>query len=149
MGVARIAALLCVCASATACSTRGVDVPCACPCECFAVRTDFACSPSVLPVVALSGPCEVGEPYAAQFGNVPTIAGTGTGVCHATLSLGDGGTFATDITFTAQWYACGSDPHGCGEDFEAVTDTWPIDNACADAGAADALPDMASGDADE
>ena len=77
---------------------------------------------------------------------IPLIGGTGAGTCHATITLADGAAFSTNITFAAQWHACGNDPQGCGEDFESDTRVWMIHNSCADAGSLDAMPDVASGD---
>jgi hypothetical protein len=37
------------------------------------------------------------------------------GICHVELRYEDGSSFAADVTFTAEWLPCGSDPHGCGE----------------------------------
>jgi hypothetical protein len=80
---------------------------------------------------------------------IPLIGGTDAGTCHATITVANGEAYSTDITFAGRWAGCGSDPHGCGEDFESDASTWMIDNACADAGSPDALPDVASGDEHE
>jgi hypothetical protein len=72
---------------------------------------------------------------------VPLIQGTGVGTCFATLTLANGATYSKDITFASAWYACGSDPHGCGEDFESDAGSyWFIDNPCDEGGS----PDVAS-----
>ncbi len=95
-------------------------------------------------MLTLSGPCRQTNSFSPDA-LTSAILGTGTGVCEATVTLADGGaTYSTDITFATTWYACGSNPHGCGYDFEADATTWAIDNACADAGLTDAMADAAS-----
>jgi hypothetical protein len=107
------------------------------------------CPPKDTPSLILRGPChQVGQMEAPNGGIIPFIGGTGDGTCHAILTLADGEAYSTDITFTGQWPACGSDPHGCGEAFDSDASTWAIDNACQDAGLTDAAADGAPGDSE-
>ena len=107
------------------------------------------CPPKDTPSLSLSGPChQVGQMEAPNGAIIPFIGGTGDGTCHATLTLADGEAYSTDITFTGQWLACGSNPHGCGEEFDSDANTWSIDNACQDAGLTDAAADGTPGDSE-
>jgi len=134
-------AIVPICAMAATCSNN--DENCACPCVCFVVQPQFSCTPTETPTLSLSGPCQQNG-YSVQDNGVeiPGIGGTGAGTCHATFMVAGGASYSTDIAFAEQWYPCGSDPHGCGHDFESDASTWMIENACADAGS-DAPPDVA------
>ncbi|HEY6463557.1 MAG TPA: hypothetical protein VIY73_25490 [Polyangiaceae bacterium] len=37
------------------------------------------------------------------------------GTCRVLVTLSNGATLSTDVTFTPVWEPCGSDPHGCGQ----------------------------------
>jgi hypothetical protein len=146
-----IAAPTAICMCVAGCPIGGTGgSQCFCPLFEASVAPVFACLPSEMPVLSLSGPCRVDATRVsgAEWA-VPIIVGTGAGVCHATLTLGDGASYSTDITFTSEWLACGSDPHGCGEGVASDMSTWTIDNACLDAGQFDARVDGAPDDADE
>ena len=93
------------------------------------------------PVLALSGVCAgTGGEQSGQL----TFGSTGAGTC----TYADGTAYTTDVEFTGQWRACGSDPHGCGEQFAPVglptepggyLDVLAVGDACLDAGSGDAL----------
>ena len=82
---------------------------------------DLACVPVQAPVVATTGPCTaaVGQPGESAQQIVLTSIGAGT--CHVAWAFGSGATSSVDVDFVAQWRALGSDPHGCGQEFIAVT----------------------------
>jgi hypothetical protein len=96
------------------------------------------------PVLALSGVCAGTEgEQSAQL----TFGSTGAGTCHVALTYADGTGYTTDVEFTGQWRACGSDPHGCGEQFAPVRlptepggylDVLAVGDACVDGGNGDA-----------
>jgi hypothetical protein len=92
----------------TDCSSDGQ-----CSCSALAsppIAVDLPCGTSA-PTVALSGVCAGSEQVSdgqLKFGS--TVPGS----CHVDVTFADGSMFSTDVTFTQQWVACGSDPHGCG-----------------------------------
>jgi hypothetical protein len=96
------------------------------------------------PVLALSGVCAgTGGEQSGQL----TFGSTGAGTCHVELTYADGTTYTTDVEFTGQWRACGSDPNGCGEQFAPVglptepggyLDVLSVGDACVDGGNGDA-----------
>jgi hypothetical protein len=111
------------------------------------VIPQFLCPPAEVPTLSLSGPCQQnGYENVPDAASIPIFNATDAGTCHATITLSGGEAFSTDLTFAPQWYPCGSNPHGCGEDFESDAGPWMINNSCADAGSLDAMPDVASGD---
>src|SRR5580692_1332764 len=148
--VAMLLAAICVTVSTCSSGGCGQSGQCSCPYAGTVITPRFTRPPTDTPSLRLSGPCQqTGNTSTPRGAVIPIIGGTDTGTCHATITLVNGEAYSTDFTFAAQWQACGSNPHGCGESFESDASTWTIDNACADAGSRDALPDVAPGDAHE
>jgi hypothetical protein len=134
MRLAWFAVLVPVATMAVRCAPAGEEPPlCGCPCECSYVEPQFLCALAQSPTLALEGPCRVsGETDPSRSPVIPLFSGTDAGVCHATLTLPSGAVYSTEVTFTGVWLPCGSDPHGCGEEFDPPNEQWTIDN-CADA----------------
>ncbi|HEY6462162.1 MAG TPA: hypothetical protein VIY73_18475 [Polyangiaceae bacterium] len=61
--------------------------------------------------------------------------------CQVAVTVG-ATTSVTTFTFTHEWAACGSDPHGCGQGF--VTSPASVALPCGDAGVGSVTPDAAS-----
>jgi hypothetical protein len=113
---------------------------CNCPCACFFIVPSFQCPPSEAPTLSLSGPCvQNGTENKPDAASIPLFNATDAGTCRATLTLAGGETYSNEFTFVPEWYACGSNPHGCGEAFVSDAGTsWNIDNTCTSANQADA-----------
>jgi hypothetical protein len=123
------------------------DVPCSCPATGLwpLVAVELPCAAPPLPTMALTGVCA--GTGGVQSGQLVFGAKDG-GDCHVVLTFADGATYATDVSFSGQWLACGSNPHGCGEQINPVGLPRPsfgglegvlvVDVGCADAGGADA-----------
>jgi hypothetical protein len=101
-------------ATGAACGIFGNTENCNCPLGTVwpSVVVNLPCGTTQLPTMNLSGVCagQGGE----QSGKL-VFGAKEPGTCHVELVYADGSSFSTDVTFTGEWLACGSDPHGCGE----------------------------------
>jgi hypothetical protein len=137
---------------------------CSCPSPPQGATINLGCVPVEPPVVKTTGPCSV-CPTALANGQIPEGSGcavpanvnyivllaNGAGTCHVELTFASGATSSRDVDFMSEWEACGSDPHGCGEGFVAVTADGSPDiqvsvpePICVDAGTTDAQADARS-----
>jgi hypothetical protein len=109
----------------------GLADQCSCPAPANGATIDFSCLPTAPPVVKTTGPCSVCPPVppntpipgcaVPENSQYAVVTANGAGLCHVELTFGNGATSSVDLDFTSHWTGCGSDPHGCGEGFIAVT----------------------------
>lgn len=77
------------------------------------------CDDSGMPVIKINGPCSLGS---AQDPRIVELQTHAAGTCHVDFTYPNGTTSAVDVTIISAWRPLGSDPHGCGQEFYAVTD---------------------------
>jgi hypothetical protein len=116
---------------ALACGSSDAVGVCRCPPSGRGATIDLGCVPDAVPVVKTSGPCFAcnadgstpdGGRCTLSFGASDFhVSRTGAGTCHLEVTFANGATSQLDVDFVSQWRACGSDPHGCGEDFVPIT----------------------------
>ncbi len=94
------------------CSAFGSSENCHCPATGIWPLVVIEPTCPALPTVTLTGVCAGTE--GTEDGEIVFGANNG-GTCHVQLVFADGATYATDIEFTSEWLACGSNPHGCGD----------------------------------
>jgi hypothetical protein len=105
-----------------------------CPAPLNIAVIDLGCVPIQPPVVKATGVCSVcpvvpwDEPTpegshcaVTQYSQDITLMGNDVGTCHVEVSFGSGTTSSIDVKFVSMWRPFGSDPHGCGQAFTAVT----------------------------
>jgi hypothetical protein len=131
---------------------------CSCPSPPNSVLIDLGCVSSEPPTVTTTGPCSV-CPEENANGSIPTgshcavlgnvsyviVVANGSGTCHVDLTYAGGATSSVDFDFTAEWFACGSDPHGCGQGF-VTTDQASIPGPTCDGGLGSGAAVDAQGD---
>jgi hypothetical protein len=110
------------------------------------VQVVLQCPAHPPPTMTLSGVCSGTAPTDGSLAFGATAAGS----CHVDVSFEGGTRFSTDVEFTGQWLACGSDPHGCGEritpaGYNGPYVAGPLTDVLVDAGCVDAaIGDAAS-----
>ncbi|MDB4987228.1 MAG: hypothetical protein JWN04_2406 [Myxococcaceae bacterium] len=100
---------------------------------------DLGCIPSAPPVLKTVGPCTVASGESAQ---TLYLQSTDAGVCHIEVTFETGVTSTVDVSFVARWRALGDDPHGCGQEFVAVTDAG---SACSPSACQFSVPEACDG----
>jgi len=92
----------------------GVAETCFCPATGIwpLVMIALPCGTTTTPTMTLAGVCAgTGGEQSGQL----VFGANAAGSCNVELTYADGSTYATDVEFTGQWLACGSNPRGCGE----------------------------------
>jgi hypothetical protein len=74
------------------------------------VAIEPPCTPP--PTLTLTGVCQGTD--GTEAGEI-VFGANDAGSCHVQLLFANGSTFTTDVEFSGEWLACGSEPHGCGE----------------------------------
>lgn len=98
--------------TAGGCTVSGSSETCNCPDTGIWPLVVIEPTCPVAPEITLTGVCAGTE--GTQGGEI-VFGANGNGSCHVQLLFADGSTYATDVEFTSEWLACGSNPHGCGD----------------------------------
>jgi hypothetical protein len=98
----------------------GARVAGSCPPPNNIVAIDLGCSSSEGTAARTTGPCTVTSAEDSKTINLQT---SDAGTCHVELSFASGDTASVDVDIVSKWRPRGDDPHGCGQEFVAVTDT--------------------------
>jgi hypothetical protein len=110
------------------------ETQCSCPADVGVAMITLSCVPATPPLATVNEDCTVALTAPDLIEVTSDVAGT----CHVDVTFANGTTSATDITMTAQTFACGSNPHACGN-FAATPAAVTIAAPCADSGV-DAAP---------
>jgi hypothetical protein len=105
---------------------------CGCPAGANGVQIQLLCPLVEVPVIQTTGPCSAFQSGADTISflfNGPKTVGT----CQVTLAFANGSMASVTIQSSLEWFACGSDPHGCGQ-LLIVTPSEPTVDTCFDSG---------------
>jgi hypothetical protein len=96
-------------------------------------KQDFAyihsgCVSDQSPVVTTTGPCTA--TVAGPNGEDLILTGNGAGTCQVERTVTGGAAQSADVNFISAWLPLGTDPHGCGQGFLAVTETGSVCIGC-------------------
>jgi hypothetical protein len=94
-----------------ACNVGETSPQCNCPAGNAQATIHVACGAIASYSVESDDDCSPGQPNPGTLSVDSSFPGT----CRVLVTLSNGATLSTDVTFTPVWEPCGSDPHGCGQ----------------------------------
>ena len=112
-----------------ACGARSNGDNCNCPTGNNTAVLELQCTQPVPPDVQVVGACTVQSSPLNIF-----ITSTGPGTCQVAVTFSNGTAYSMSVTVSDTWFACGSDPHGCGQQLIVSPASVSVGNECMDAG---------------